>query len=131
MFFVVYWSKKIFFPFWLLVYCQRGKYFGDSRQCLQSSAKPKRYKYERSCIHVPQFEMQFKAVNKVIASILLFAVVQTLACRSSFITLHQGIKLIVIFRDYHRQERECKLILRLSFSPRLTTRYLGLYLLFS
>ena len=29
------------FPFWLLVYCQRGKYFGVSRQCLQAQRNPK------------------------------------------------------------------------------------------
>ena len=36
--------------------------------------------------------MQIKAVNKVIATILLFAVAQALACMSPFITLHQGPK---------------------------------------
>ena len=91
----------------------------------------KLYKYDR-CIHVPQVEMQLKAVNKVIATILLFAVVQTLAkCKSPFINLYQGLKLIMIFPDYHRQDSCCKLILRLSFSPRLTTRHLELYLRFS
>ena len=70
--------------------------------------------------------MQFKAVNKAIATILLIAVVQTLACKSAFIqvTLYQGLKLIMIFPDYHRQELGCKLILRLSFSPRLTSPHL-------
>ena len=77
-----------------VVYYQYWSIIGDSRQCLQASANlnnPKSYKYDCSCIHVfPQFEMQFKAVNKVIAITLLFATVQALAaslgCRSPFIT---------------------------------------------
>ena len=77
-----------------------------------SANNPKAISTTAVAFHVPQFEMQFKAVNKVIATILLFAVVQTLACRSPSIILLQGLKLIMIFRDYHRQERECKLILR-------------------
>ena len=77
-----------------------------------SANNPKAISTTTVTFRVPQFKMQFKAVNKVIATILLFAVVQTLACRSPSIILLQGLKLIMIFRDYYRQERECKLILR-------------------
>ena len=95
-FFVVYWSI-----------------FGDSRQCLRSSVNnPKAISTTAVVFIFPSSRCNSKLSTKL--SLLFFFSPSFRLWRVGHLSLLsiQGPKLIMIFRDYHRQERECKLIFK-------------------